>query len=267
MSPHRFVTNPFLARELELRASGDPSYRPFDYSGPGQVLQIVLTPVVYGAVVTWGSGEREVWTTPLFLVTVWLLSLYFSHASARVCAGSLAIERERGTLDALRLTPRPLADLLVGKYAAGIAPLLVESVLLVPLLGLYAVFGSIGWSTVALVGGVEVGLVLGCGMIGLFWSLHSRDVVSALSHAFGTVVTLNALPLIGAIFVRLSHDVSLPALLQLSPLGLVTRLVHTDAVTTPVLLADAGAVAVFAVVMVGATVLLYRASLRRLASR
>lgn len=266
MSPRRLLTNPFLARELELRASGDPSYRPFDYSGPAMYLHTLLVPLAYGAAVTWGSGEREVWGGPLFLVTVWLLSLYFSHASARVCAGSLAIERERGTLDALRLTPRPLADLLVGKYVAAIAPLLVESVLLVPLLGMYAVFGSIAWSTIGLVVVVELGLVLGCGMIGIFWSLHSVDVVSALSHAFGTVLTVNTLPLVGAILMRLSHDVSLPALLQLSPLGLVTRLVHIEVVTAETLLRDAGAVALFAVVTAGCAILLYRASLRRMAS-
>lgn len=269
MTLARLSRNPFLRRELELRASGDPSYQLFAYNGPGLMLMLVLMPVVQGlSLATLGAAEGdESGLGVLFLVTVWMLGVYFSHAAARLSAGSLAIEVERGTVDALRLAPLPPADLLVGKYVASIAPLLVEVAACGGLLAPYALFGAVAWTTLALVMLLEGGVVLLCGMIGLYWSLHGRDVMSALSRAFGTVLALNTLPLVAAAFLKLAHDMSFPGVMQLSPLGLSTLLVHFEPLDGLGLLRDASTVGLLLLLWLCCTMLLYRASLRGLGRR
>lgn len=257
--------NPFLQRELEVRACGEQSYEAFGYGGPGLLLLVLQAPVLYALILSSCGGAEDglLWSSSLFLVTSWLLVLYFAQTAARVCAGSFAVERERGTIDALRLVPCPPRTLFAAKYVASVAPLLVEALATAPCLALYAVFGTVGVVSVATIVVTEVTLVLTCGMIGMYWSLHSRDVLSALSRSYATVAAALALPLVLATFLRLSYDIPGGAVFHISPLGLVTRFIPIG----PASLAceDALALGLFVGGAAGCTFLLYCSCLRRLA--
>lgn len=278
MSRDDLAHNPILHRELEIRASGDEGYRLFNYSGPGHYLLLLQLPLIYGLLsLTMGlssaphgasarSAISEAWTTPLFLVTLWLQTLYFTHSAARFCAGSVVVERERGTFDALRLLPRSARDIFVGKYVAAIAPLICEALIAIPFLALYAWFGAVSVGVVLLAAAFEVGLILVFGMWGMFWSLHSRDVLSAVSRAFCTALAINVMPLVLGMVVLVSHDVT-PMWWKMSPLGLSYELVHVGQMGFSSMVADVPLFALIGAASAALMVLLYRMSLRRLSTR
>jgi hypothetical protein len=268
MSLGGMLRNPYLRRELEIRASGDEGYRLFNYSGPGLYLLLLQLPVVYGLIATgfsW-SGAAEAWTAPLFLVTVWLGVLYFSHSAARFCSGSLVVERERGTIDALRLVPRPSTELFAGKYLAAIAPLLVEALITFPFLSIYAAFRSVPWIVVGAVSVLNFGLIAFFGVWGMFWSVSSRDVLSAVSRAFCTVLGFNLLPLVLGLVIQLSDNTSCHGLLMVSPLVLATRLVQAG-VQPQAASPDGGLVACLLLIAALVFIVLRRVSLGRLSAR
>jgi hypothetical protein len=189
--------NPLLSRELAIRSKRVEGYRLFNYSGPGRYLLLLCAPILFDLLLTWSyrglieptrgqDGGWLFWAPSVFLVTVWLQVLYFSHAAARYCAGSIAVERERGTLPALLLLPRPLSDLLRAKMFAALAPLIVEAVLSMPLLALYACFGVVRPTSVLYCGLLDVSVIVFFGCWGMYWSVACKDVVSALSRAFCT---------------------------------------------------------------------------------
>lgn len=254
-------TNSFLRRELDVRASRDEGYRLFNYAGPGLFLLLLLTPLIFGLMGSTVGWVNEIFTAPLFLVTVWLQALYFSHSAARFCAGSIAVERERGTMDALRLIPRPAHDLFVAKYAGSIAPLLVEALVSIPFMATYAWTGNVALHTVFATALLNIVLILFFGMWGMFWSVHSRDVLSAVSRGFCTVLACNVLPVLLVIVTRLSEDGAYTPLFFLSPLCVATALVHpaNPSQISSLLTLSVPAVLVYA--------LLYRGSLKRLSGR
>lgn len=263
------IQNPMFWRELDVRAARDDGYRLFNYAGPGLYLLILQTPVLYGllgSALGW-TASSEAWTTPLFLVTLWMQVLYFSHAAARFCAGSFAIERERGTMDALRLIPRPSRELLFGKYLAAIAPLLVEAVLSAPFMAIYAFYGAVAFHTVFFVTVMNVALILFFGMCGIFWSLHSRDVLSAVSRGFCMALVFNLFPLVGGVLLKVFDETMSAPSLMLSPLSVASSLVHPSvsflhAIGHDVLLLGVQLLA-FGLI----ATLLYRSALRRLNAR
>lgn len=207
----RLFSNPIMVREMEIRASRDEGYRLFNYCGPGLYLLLLESPAVFGIVLgdlfsSWqsstGGHATLFWSPALFLVTAWLQVIYFSHAAARFCAGSVAIERERGTLDALRLLPSRTREVFTGKFLPAVAPLLIEALVAIPATSLYCVMGAVPVSTVLAVGALNVGLVVFFGLWGMFWSVTCRDVMSALSRAFATVLGFNVVPLLLGFFLQ-----------------------------------------------------------------
>lgn len=265
----RLARNPVLMRELEVRAARDEGSRAFNYAGPGLYLLLLQLPVLYGllsSTFNWTTGS-EAWTAPLFLVTVWLQVLYFSHAAARFCAGCMAVERERGTMDALRLVPFPAREVYFGKYLAAIAPLLVEAVLSVPFMLIYAWYGAVSPSEVFLSQTVNLVLILFFGAWGMYESLHSRDVSSAVSRAFCTVACFNIFPLVLGGFLRSPEDATSPPLALLSPLCLMTSLVHARDTTLQTLQCDTWYLGMDTAAFILVSLLLYRACVRRLSGR
>lgn len=271
----RLLRNPILLREMEIRAGRDEGYRLFNYSGPGLFLLLLGSPAVFGMLIgdvitVKDGGSSVLWPPAMFLVTAWLLVIYFSHAAARFCAGSVAIDRERGTLDALRMLPRSTADLFAGKYLAAIAPLLLEAVAAIPLLGLYSLLGSVRLGSVLAVGLLNLGVIVFFGLWGMFWSVRAREVITALSRAFGTVLACNVLPLAAAfvlLFLRAGSEGGMATLFTFSPLYLVGGLTVPAQETATLWALHAPDVMALAAVLLGSSLMLYRRTMRALAGR
>lgn len=264
----RLRTNPFLLRELALRAAADDSRRLYAYSGPGLFLLLLQMPVLYGLLVSAlsGSFETDIFGAPMFLVTAWFLVLYFSHAAARLCAGALSSEREGGTLDALRLLPHASGDLFVGKFLGALAPLAIEVLLVAPALSLYALVGPVPLIRVALVAMLCGALVVGGGAIGMFWSVQSSEPGVAVTRAFATVLTLHVVPCalaVGLLSMSAGGE-SLLSVVLLSPLALVVRLAHAGSSTLSMLVDDLTVLAPVMCLGGCVTVLLLQIAMRRL---
>ncbi|MBM3464962.1 MAG: hypothetical protein FJX76_22925 [Armatimonadetes bacterium] len=274
----RLLGNPVLVREMEVRAGRDEGYRLFNYCGPGLYLLLLESPPVaaiilgdlFASMQRHGSANLILPSVP-FLVTAWLQVIYFSHAAARFTAGSVAVERERGTLDAMRLLPRSVEEVFAGKYWAAIAPLLVEALVAIPLLGLYCVAGAVHFSTVLACGILNVFLILFFGLWGMHWSVRCREVHSALSRSFATVLGFNVMPLIASFvvlfFLGPIGDARVGAIFSISPLYLVGGMTVPVAWNEPLWHLSPTEVALVLLTMALISLRLYRNGLRRLGGR
>lgn len=140
-----FRQNPVIAKELRSRMRGLRGY----------ILLVcyllVLSGFILGAYLLFRSSasnlnniqERQSLGKVIFGMTFWLQLLTVAFIAPALTSGAIAGERERQTIDLLRVTLLSPIDLLNGKLFSALAFLLLLLIAGVPLQGLAFIFGGI----------------------------------------------------------------------------------------------------------------------------
>jgi len=124
------------------------------------------------------------------LLTVGMQATLLLFLAPAISAGSITLEREQQTWNALLLSRLSANEIVAGKFWASLVPSALLLALFAPLCGLAALAGNVPAEAVLLSGGVLVGMALFYTALGLFCSWAQRRTYLATAAAFGAVAFL-----------------------------------------------------------------------------
>lgn len=110
-------------------------------------------------------------------------------------ASTVATEKDQETFDLLNLTLFKSYEIIVGKYLSSTGFLFILVVTALPIYALAFTFGGLELEAFWQLAAVVVGMTLFISSIGLFFSLISDDVRTALSRSFFVLIVLSAITL------------------------------------------------------------------------
>lgn len=134
--------------------------------------------------------ERQVFGKLMFGVVVWLELTVVSFTAPALTAGAIASERERQTYDLVRATLLPARSLVWGKFASGLAFLLLLLFAALPLQSLAFLFGGIAPEEVLVATGVLVATAINFCAVGIFCSSFTSRTLIATVLAYGFAILL-----------------------------------------------------------------------------
>jgi ABC-type transport system involved in multi-copper enzyme maturation permease subunit len=129
--------NPVLIKEIRTRMRGN---RPFIVLTIHLFLVGLVIGLIYVVVqssISSGNSfeERRTFGKALFILLLGLELVMMSFIAPALTSGSISMERERQTLDLLRVTLLPAKDLVLGKYTSGIIFIFLLLFTAIPLYG------------------------------------------------------------------------------------------------------------------------------------
>lgn len=110
-------------------------------------------------------------------------------------AATIAAEKDHETFDLLNLTLFKSSEIVLGKYISSTGFLFILVVTALPIYALAFTFGGVDVSTFWQLAAVVAGMTLFVSSIGLFFSLVSADVRTAISRSFFTLIIVAAITL------------------------------------------------------------------------
>lgn len=228
----RFLHNPILLKEMEVRSRKPERYRRFNYAGPALHLLILCVPLFFfivGLLPDLLAGRLH-WARNLHALrdSAWLALgttlvfqlLYFMFNSASFTSGSLTVEKEQNTYDLLMSIPVSVPWLVTGKLAGSLAPLIVEVVASLPVYAIYCLAGGISLTAALKAGLLLLLIIYAFGAFGLYVSARNASTVKAHNGAKNLVLAFLLGPFALAyagIFVTLGYQDFATSLLKFEP--------------------------------------------------
>jgi ABC-type transport system involved in multi-copper enzyme maturation permease subunit len=155
------------------------------------LLVLTLVTVITGGIPEFALARRDRYLITLSTLSA-LQALLASIFTPGVMAQAIAGVRERQTWDLLRVTTLSTHEVLLGKYFALLAWMLIPAGAIVPVQIVFAVMARVPW-WLWIVWALGVGsLTFTPSSIGLLCSVIFRSTLAARTVAYGTVLTLAA---------------------------------------------------------------------------
>lgn len=188
----RLRSNPVMVKELRSRMRGG---RAFAILTAYLALLALVAGLTYLAFTTTnrtaGSvDERQIYGKVIFGIIVWLELTVVSFTAPALTAGAIAAEREHQTYDLLRATLLSARSLVFGKFASGLAFILLLLFAALPLQSLAFLFGGIAPEEVLGATGVLIATAVSFCAVGIFCSSFTRRTLVATVLAYGFAILL-----------------------------------------------------------------------------
>jgi hypothetical protein len=140
-------------------------------------------------------------------------------------AATIAAEKDHETFDLLNLTLFKSFEIVVGKFISSTGFLFILVITALPIYALAFTFGGLELESFWQLAAVVAGMTLFVSSIGLFFSLVSADVRTAISRSFFALIILAAITLFFGYILRNSFSTAPPNVVTYW-LGLVSMLVN-----------------------------------------
>ncbi len=173
---------------------------------------IVLAIAVAGAYLVFRSTltstgnleERRIFGKSIFGLLVWIELVMVSFVAPALTSGAIASERERQTLDLLRVTLLPPSQLVFGKYLPGLGFLFLLLLSSIPMQGPANLIGGVLWQEILLAFLLLMITAIAFTALGLLLSsLVRRTMVAATLSYAATTFLVFGIPIIALIFLFL----------------------------------------------------------------
>jgi len=163
--------------------------------------------------------ERRTFGKAIFGLLIWIELIAISFIAPALTSGSISAERERQTLDLLRVTLLPTIGLVLGKYLSGLVFILLLLFTSLPMFGSAFIFGGVLPEEIIIAVLILISCAVAFCAIGIFLSsIFPRTIISiVLSYAM-TIFLVFGLPVLFLVLLIMVNTASTNLINQMSPL-------------------------------------------------
>jgi ABC-type transport system involved in multi-copper enzyme maturation permease subunit len=187
-----FWKNPILVKEVRTRMRGNRAFLLLTAHLLFLALVLLLVFLVIRSSLNANANlqARESFGKAIFGLMVWLELVMVSFTAPALTSGAIALERDRQTLDLLKVTLLKARSLVVGKYLAGLVFVFLLLVTSLPMFSPAFILGGVLLNEILIAVLILATSAIAFCAVGLFFSsLFSRPLVAtALAYAFSIFI-------------------------------------------------------------------------------
>jgi ABC-2 type transport system permease protein len=220
--------NPVLVKEVRTRMRTSRAFVLLTVHLLVLMLVVAIGYLLFRSTLTSTSSlqDRRMFGKIMFGLLVWIEMILVCFTAPALTSGAIAAERERQTLDLLRVTLLPARSLVLGKYLSGLVFILLLLFTSLPLLSISYIIGGVLPSEIIIAALILFVTAIAFCALGIFCSsLSSRPLVATVvSYAFALLLVFG-LPVIFLVMLFLMSSVGpggSDLYTRLTPLALAT---------------------------------------------
>jgi ABC-type transport system involved in multi-copper enzyme maturation permease subunit len=217
--------NPVIMKEVRTRMRGNRAFLLVTAHLLILVTAIALAYLFFRSALTSTGNleERRIFGKAVFGLIVWIELVMVSFVAPALTSGAITSERERQTLDLLRVTLLPARSLVVGKFISGLFFLFLLLFTSIPILSPAFLIGGVLPQEVCLAIVILSVTTVGFSALGMLLSSLFRHTIQSTAATYAISITLVfGIPIIAVIILILLSTATRSEILnQLSPAGQV----------------------------------------------